>query len=152
MNGTPDQPGPPAADIQPVPVHIIGAAAGLQLGAAAPRRHRKIVTQFKTYILTSTNPVRDILPEDPTRIQASISVHGAVGSGAINTAYDWLGSTKGEAMAAAANDTEMDGYITAAANPAAAPIVIRGQNPVWAALDNGAASSLVITVAIDYEG
>jgi hypothetical protein len=148
MNDIPDQPTSPAT-VQPVPVHVTSIDAALSLDGTA--RHRKIVTQFKTYILTSTNPVRNILPEDPTRIQASISPHAPVGSSANSTAYGWLGSSRGEVTAAAGNDTEMGGYITAAASPPAAPIIIRGQNPVWAALDTNAATTLVLTVAIDSE-
>lgn len=142
-------PHPPRGDVQPVPVHITGIEAAVSL-THTPARKKRIVSRYSTVVLTATNPVAPILPDDPSRVQACLIVHGDIfGSGGLNAAYGWLADSESAATNAARNqDGGAGAYISATNNSPFSPIL--GSNAMWGALDNNATKQLVITVIADY--
>jgi hypothetical protein len=142
-------PCPPAGDVQPVPVHVTGIDPGLRRPGEA---RKKIVTRFKTYVLTTVNPVQNILEEDFSRVCAVIIARAVIGAGINSGAYGWLAATQAQARTAAQNggsEAATGGYISAGGQ--IVPVEIRGGNAFWAALDNAATANMTLTVVCDYD-
>lgn len=64
------------APIEPVPVHITGVEASVQLGQPAPARRRPVRTRFLAETVDDANPVRPLLPDDAARVRAWLQVTG----------------------------------------------------------------------------
>jgi hypothetical protein len=59
------------ADVDAMPVHIVGAEKGV-VTPLTPKAGKRFRTTYETYPLTVNDPVQNILPQDPKRFRYSI--------------------------------------------------------------------------------
>lgn len=116
----------------PVPVHILSAEAGLQLGGMPRRPH--IVTIYRTIVLTADNPWSELVPQNHQR--HSWQFTGGQGSATLAANDVLIGANQGDIMQAAAKAETLNlpGKFVPANTLGYTSPMFYGHNAVWIAV------------------